>query len=173
MKTMLTTILLLVVIYLGAAEFDYNGKFINGMDGWVSAAKGVITEVKNKENNKTEIRLDGRKHKTDILVHSLMYGSGVSGDKVKLQATAYGSGHAFIGVQSLDKNGNQTGITRSYFRLNKQRKNYYFEIILPQSTRKDRKGNIMKTSKTRVVFGIKKGGDAIFTEVSAKGVKAK
>ena len=173
MKNILKMILLTAAVSAGAAEFDYDGTFTNGMDGWTSSAKEGITEIKDKQSGKTEIRLDGRKQVSGILVYSLMYGSGISGDKVKLRATAYGKGFGYIGVLCLDKNGNQTGIPRCYFRLDKTPKTYTFEIVLPESTRKDPKGNLMKTSKTRVIFGTGKGSDVTFSEVHAEGVKAK
>ena len=173
MKNALKMILLAAAVSAGAAEFDYNGTFANGMDGWASSVKEDITEIKDKKSGKTEIRLDGRKQKNGILVFSRMYGSGMSGDKVKLQATAYGKGFAYIGVLCLDKNGNQTGIQRSYFRLDKNKRTYSFEIVLPDSTRKDSKGNLMITCKTRVIFGTGKQSDATFSEVHAEGVKGK
>ena len=173
MKNALKMILLAVAVSAGAAEFDYNGSFTNGMDGWASSVKEGVTEIKDKKSGKTEIRLDGRKQVSGILVYSLMYGSGISGDKVKLRATAYGKGFGYIGVLCLDKNGNQTGIPRCYFRLDKKAKTYSFEIVLPESTRKDPKGNLMVTSKTRVIFGVGKDSEATFQDVHAKGVKSK
>ena len=172
MKKALKMILLAAAVSAGAAEFDYDGTFTNGMDGWTSSAKEGITEIKDKKSGKTEIRLDGCKLENGILVYSRMYGSGTSGDKVKLRATAYGKGFAYIGVLCLDKNGNQTGIPRCYFRLDKTPKTYSFEIVLPESTRKDPKGNLMITSKTRVIFGAGKQSDATFTDVHAEGIKA-
>ena len=171
MKNALKMILLAAAVSAGAAEFDYDGTFTNGMDGWDCSSKKSITEIKDKKSGKTEIRLDGRKQDNGILVYSRMYGSGMSGDKVKLQATAYGKGFGYIGVLCLDKNGNQTGIPRCYFRLDKKPKTYSFEIVLPESTRKDPKGNLLITSKTRVIFGTGKGSEATFSEVHAESVK--
>ncbi len=173
MKNALKMILLAAAVSAGAAEFDYDGTFTNGMDGWDCSSKKSITEIKDKKSGKTEIRLDGRKQDNGILVYSRMYGSGMSGDKVKLQATAYGKGFGYIGVLCLDKNGNQTGIPRCYFRLDKKPKTYSFEIVLPESSRKDPKGNLLITSKTRVIFGTGKQSDATFSEVHAEGVKGK
>ena len=173
MKNALKMILLAAAVSAGAAEFDYDGTFANGMDGWNCSSKEGISEIKDKKTGKMEIRLDGRKQDNGILVYSRMYGSGMSGEKVKLQATAYGKGFGYIGVLCLDKNGNQTGIPRCYFRLDKKAKTYSFEIVLPESTRKDPKGNLMVTSKTRVIFGVGKDSEATFQDVHAKGVKSK
>ena len=61
MKNTLKMILLAAAVSAGAAEFDYNGIFTNGMDGWDCSSKEGITEIKDKKTGKMEIRLDGCK----------------------------------------------------------------------------------------------------------------
>ena len=110
------------------------------------------------------------KDKKRILVYSRMYSAGSTGDVITLDATAYGTGTGFVGVICFDAQGNQANILYNYIYAKKEAKTYSFKVTLPESRLKDKKGNVRKISKIRILFGILPGANITFTEVNAAPV---
>ena len=171
MKYFITTLVTALTLCAAAAEIDINGKFIKGMDGWISVPKGVVTEIKTKENDRCKLQLDARgKDKKRILVYSRMYSAGSTGDEITLEAVASGTGTGFVGVICFEGGGSQANILYKYIYAKPESKKYSFKVTLPESRLKDRKGNVRKVAKIRILFGILPGANITFTEVNASPV---
>ena len=171
MKSIITTLFAALTLCVAAAEIDINGKFVKGMDGWFTVAKGAVTEIKTKENDRCKLQLqnDG-KDKKRVLVYSRMYSAGSTGDVITLDVTASGTGTGFVGIICYEPGGSQANILYQYFYAKPELKKYSFKVTLPESCLKDKKGNIRKISKIRISFGILPGANITFTEVNASPV---
>lgn len=167
MKKYITLLFTGFLISSFAAEIDINGKFVRGMDGWLSPQKKFITEIKTDTKNRFQLKLGKKDAKQRIMVYSRVYSAGSAGDKITLSAVASGSGAGYVGIACFDYGGNQTNIVYRYFYPGKEMKKYTFDVVIPESRRKDHKGNLRKTSKLRIIFGIQPGASVLFSEVDA------
>lgn len=172
MKYCLASLVMALALCTAGVEIDINGKFERGMDGWISVPKGSVTEIKTEEKDRFLLQLDTTgKEKKRILVYSRMYNAGSTGEKLTLEATASGTGAGFVGVVCFDQGGNQANILYRYFYPKAEMKNYSFQVILPESRLKDRKGNIRNISKIRIMFGAQPGSRVVFSEINAAPVE--
>lgn len=167
MKKYITLLFTGFLISSFAAEIDINGKFVRGMDGWLSPQKKLITEIKTDTKNRFQLKLGKEGSKQRIMVYSRVYSAGSAGDKLTLSAVASGSGAGYVGIACFDHGGNQTNIVYRYFNPGKEMKKYTFSVVVPESRRKDHKGNLRKTSKLRIIFGIQPGASVLFSEIDA------